>query len=143
MSTWSILLRVFLIVALTFSGATTAMASMHLGHAGMHEVMAPPVVSAASQIKPACHEQAQDASAKSPELAAVTGEISSAQSEHAMPPDCCQSGVCRCICMQSSHAAIPVVAFMPVMIEHAASVRPMPLSHAAPALLHLIRPPIG
>jgi len=51
--------------------------------------------------------------------------------------------MCRCACAHPAQAAVPMVAFTPLPVESAGNVRPLASAHAAPALPHLIRPPIG
>lgn len=154
MSVWSILLRVSLCVALMFNGATTAVASvqmtrMHAGMAqqagptGQPETMSPAIVMSDADNAMPCHQhEAQPAQSTGLEQGAAAPDTGSPKSKHPAP-DCCKSGMCRCACMQHAVAAIPMLPFNAATIEHADSVRPMALGHAAPALPHLIRPPIG
>jgi hypothetical protein len=89
-----------------------------------------------------CHQhQAQSVHGKNMEQGMAMPEKGSSKSKHSTP-DCCKSGTCRCACLHGV-AAIPMLPFNAAFIEHAYSMRPMVLGHAAPALPHLIRPPIG
>lgn len=135
MPVWTILLRLLLAVALTFNGVATAAASAHLGHMGAVETPAAAKASAAED--PPCHEHHQA-------TAAVDEQpVPAPQSKGHPSPDCCKSAACRCACVHHAPAAIAALSFGAPIIEHEDSVRSMSSGHAAPALPHLIRPPIG
>lgn len=137
MSFWAVLLRVLLSVALIVNGATTAMASVQMAH-GAASIAATPVKPAS--VETPCNEHQQTASVTADPPSSAT--VESPKSKHATS-DCCKSGACRCACMQSASASLPMMMFTPALVEHSQSVRPMALGHAAPALPQLIRPPIG
>lgn len=139
MWTRSVLLRLFLIVALLFDGAASAVASVHMSDFGMAAM--------ASQTEPA---SGSSGSAEMPCHEGGAAHQPNAAMGHQIPPDsdsqspdCCESGACRCACMHQSQAAVIAMTVIIPAIEHADSVRPMPPAHASPALPHLIRPPIG
>lgn len=137
MSLWAVLLRVLLSIALILNGATTAMASVQMTH-GFAPKAATPVKTASVEMP--CHQHQQAASvAADPSPAAP---VSPPKSKHPAP-DCCKSSACRCACMHSAPATMSMMIYTPAVVEHSQSVRPMALGHAAPALPHLIRPPIG
>jgi hypothetical protein len=142
MSRWTILLRLLLSLAVLFNGTTlngttAAMAFKHRGHDAMPALAAPaPATSAADALPCPGHDQAASMASEGP-AAPVP-----AKSGHPSL-DCCQSGACQCACVHPAPAAVPAIAFAAVSIGHARSARPMPTSHAAPALPDLIRPPIG
>ena len=58
-------------------------------------------------------------------------------------PDCCKSSACRCACVHACASALPARLHVSVQLALGLDVMPLPLGHAAPALPHLIRPPIG
>jgi hypothetical protein len=58
-------------------------------------------------------------------------------------PDCCKTGSCRCACVQTMQVVAAAWTAPAQLLNQAASLRPLPLGHAEPALPHLIRPPIG
>lgn len=136
MSVWSILLRLFLAAALIFNGAATAVASVHMSHVDVVQAAVQPEPVSAED--PPCHGH-------DPATAAVTDlpVAVDTDSDQGTSPDCCESGACRCSCAQHATATILDLRIVAPIIEHAASVRPMSSGHAAPALPHLIRPPIG
>lgn len=142
MSRWAILLRVSLSVALILNGATTAMASVHMAYGSAPPTAAPMKKTTAATTVP-CHEQQQAPSAELEEAVAVP--VTPAHANDSLTPDCCDSdsSACHSVCMYSSPAAVPMMAFAWVWIEHAISPQPLSLGRAAPALPHLIRPPIG
>lgn len=137
MSIWSILLRLLLVVAFVSNTMGTAVASVHLAQPETMEA-APPVKAASSEALQ-CHEHHQAATLADEQSSTPAGK---GPSPHPSP-DCCKSGACRCACVQHAPALMIALGFYPLIIEHARSVRPMSSGHVAPALPHLIRPPIG
>ena len=134
MPVWSILLRLLLAAALIFNGGATTAASVHMNHmGGVDAVVQPEPV---SQEDPPCHEHLSTATDQ-------PDPTVGADNHQAPSPDCCKSGACRCACVHHATAAILDLGLVAPIIQHAASVRPMSTGHAAPALPHLIRPPIG
>lgn len=134
MCVWSILLRLLLAAALIFNGAATAVASVHMNHMVEAAVQPEPV---AAEDSP-CQQRHPATTAAADQDATMDTDTDQAPSS-----DCCKSGACRCACAYHATAAILDFDFVAPIIEHAASVRPMSTGHAAPALPHLIRPPIG
>src|SRR5688500_14901628 len=133
---WTILLRLLLSLAVLLNGTTAALAFKHGGHDAMPATTAPALASSTADALP-CPEHDQAA------LMASEDPVTPVPAESGHPPlDCCQSGACQCACMHPAPAAAPTIAFAAVSIGHARSARPMPTGHAAPALPHLIRPPI-
>ena len=142
MPTRAILLRLLLCVALVFNGAGSAMASVQMMqmHAVEHGAVGAPVTTAAdAESAMPCHHGMQTAQHH--------GSADGAKPFKAKPtpaaPDCCKSGTCTCACVTHVAVMVPMVALHGIAIAHAGSVRPMALGHPAPALPHLIRPPIG
>jgi hypothetical protein len=101
--------------------------------------MPTPAAVAASDDMP-CHGHHATAATAAPE-AATAATPAPVKPKHA--PDCCKSGACRCACVHIAQVAVPVLQLPPAALDHARSVRPLALGHAAPALPHPIRPPIG
>ena len=142
MSARAILLRVLLCVALVVNGATPAMASAQMVQMHAAHLSDSRAVSRAAQVgnvepSASCHDQVAQAQ---PQHA---GEASDHQQPDQSVPGCCKSSACPCACVHHAAAMMPLVAFHGASIAQGNSVRPMALSHPAPALPHLIRPPIG
>ena len=118
-------LRVLLCISLVLngSGPATASVQMQMAHA-----------------KPSCHEQPDaGTSAAAAELPDATPDPTPSKPPL---PDCCKSGACSGACMQSSQGVIPLQALPRTMRTHVDSLGRQKPEHAAPALPHLIRPPI-
>lgn len=128
------LLRLLFALSLVFNGVGTAFASVQMQGGGGHMDLA------AEAATPPCHEDPVPHASAGDSQLGDGADGHPAQDSHA---DCCQPGACSCPC--ASHASAALVGIEPAAarIEHAASVRPMALGHASPALPHLIRPPIG
>lgn len=139
----SILLQLFLIVALLVDGMGVAVASMHANHstAGISDTPADSASQSAAESKKPCHGQPTEGSA--PLEGHAHGGGSPGGEEQQSPGDCCQTGECRCACMHHCQAAVVAVVLNATVPVHTDSVRPMYSAHASPALPHLIRPPIG
>ena len=138
----AILLRVLLCVALVFNGATPAMASAQMMQMHAAHLSDSRAVSRATQLvnvepSASCHDQVAQAQ---PQHA---GEVADHQQPDQSDPGCCKSSPCTCACVHHAAAMVPLVTFHGASIAQGNSVRPMALSHPAPALPHLIRPPIG
>lgn len=141
MPIWSLLLRAFLSLVLILNGMGTAAASVHLPGFTMvasTEAAAPSTLADAGELP--CHQQQGEAASAGAGYPSADPPRDSADHQQ---PDCCKSGLCRCECMHSAHAAVMAWAITTPFIEHGIVVRSLPLGHAAPALPHLIRPPIG
>ena len=143
MSTRAILLRLLLCIALVFNGAASAMASvqmmqMHADGQGTASVPVPTMVAGAEPAMP-CHHDGQ---ASHSQDAAAAATPSKDQQPH-QTPDCCKSSTCTCACVHQAAAMVPMLVFQGATLLHVGSVRSMTVGHPAPALPHLIRPPIG
>lgn len=134
MSGSAILLRVMLSVVLILNGIGSAVASVQMARAGNMTTEMP--VSDAAEVP--CHGD-HDALAD----AAQPDVISELEEPSQSDPNCCESGACRCACMHQAQAAMAVSLPIEAVIIHARSVLPTAAGHTAPALPHLIRPPIG
>ena len=142
MSTRAILLRLLLCVALVFNGAASAMASvqmmqMHADGQGTASIPVPTMADAEPAMP--CHHDGQ---ASHSQDAAAAATPSKDQQPH-QTPDCCKSSTCTCACVHQAAAMVPMLVFQGATLLHVGSVRSMTLGHPAPALPHLIRPPIG
>jgi hypothetical protein len=142
MSTRAILLRLLLCIALVFNGAASAMASvqmmqMHADGQGTASIPVPTMADAEPAMP--CHHDGQ---ASHSQDAADAATPSKDKQPH-QAPDCCKSSTCTCACVHQAAAMVPMMAFQGAALLHAGSVRSMALGHPAPALPHLIRPPIG
>ena len=137
MSARFVWLRLLLCVALVFNGATSAMASVQMmqlhaqaedavGSAGTH-------ADAMAESTLPCHHGEQ----------APQESTAPAKTRHPATPDCCKSDTCTCACVSPVVAMVPTLASHDVPMADAGNIRPLALGHAAPALPHLIRPPIG
>ncbi|WP_149193465.1 CopL family metal-binding regulatory protein [Luteimonas suaedae] len=157
MSAWSILLRMLLCLGLILNGSGYALASASmpmehsLASASAADVVTPAARTAAKDVP--CHQQKHGtsesaaAAARSPSSASLPGS----QSPNDEPPtetpdlacDCCESGLCRGTCMHQGQAAVPAASQYDAVPAHDCDARPARPGHAAPALSHLIRPPIA
>ena len=138
---WSLLLRALLCLCLVLNGMAAASASAHLpmaDHIGAASVAANPASMAATQ-DASCHGHGATAMADQDEATTATPEP--AKPKHS--PDCCTSGICNCACVHIAQAGVPALQLPASSPDHARSVRALTLGHAAPALPHPIRPPIG
>jgi len=146
MSFWSILLRLLLGLSLVLNGVTSAAAAIHLpaGHADMRATaMETAKVSPGVAGEMPCHPPSDGGVAVPHQGSpAAIVDVSFASSGHPVP-DCCEAGTCRCACVHVAQAIPPDWNLGSPAIHHARSARPLTLAHAAPALPHLIRPPIG
>jgi len=139
------LIRVLLILALIANGATSAFAAtqMQISHLNEKAAEAEAPKSAQSSVPP-CHEHAATigVSIANAEAAVVDKDSRGANTRHGSL-DCCKSAKCLCACMHHVAATSASVHFLAANVDHASSVRPLKMGHAAPALPPLIRPPIG
>ena len=135
----SICLRVLLSLGMILNGSSLAMASAHAGM-GMGNPLhsaseAAPVLGS----QPSCHEDAAHVDATASHDASVksdSGEPSKSQS-----PGCCKSGKCSCACVHAA-AALPGIARMEATVFHGSILGSVEVSHTAPVLPELSRPPI-
>lgn len=130
---WPLLLRVLLVVALVLNGTTAAVAGVVPMHAHASEAAA---VEQAAVPEHGCDSMAA-ASDKAPDQAPMPEP-----GKHPAP-DCCKASPCSCACVQGAQAGAPVVTIGPAAPVADPLQPPRSARHAAPALPHLIRPPIG
>jgi hypothetical protein len=125
------LLRAILSLALVLNGTTSAIAAAHM--AAPHAEVA---------IK--AEQAPKMAMADCPDHHPAAGHHGQA-SEDAAPatPDCCKSSTCQCACVHCPCPPLTTTAAAFVALNPEAAVRELALGHPAPALPHLIRPPIG
>ena len=138
MAIWSNLLRVVLSIALVLNGIGGAVAAtrMHADQISAAEHTSSP--KPANTAMP-CHQH---------QLSQAADGHTSAQSAPAAPeksqlPDCCESGICACACAHATQVVLLAPPGTVPILNRNLTVKPLPLAHAAPALPHLIRPPIG
>ncbi|MBS0576409.1 MAG: CopL family metal-binding regulatory protein [Proteobacteria bacterium] len=136
MSLSSILLRLLLCLSLLVNGVASAVAMPSM------EAVAPDahaMAAASSASATPCHEQGQ---AAIPHQGVKMLAHMHGKPQRQPKPDCCKSGACDCACTQLAQvfSVAPLVASV---IPQATVLPPPEPQRAAPALPHLIRPPIG
>ena len=142
-----LLLRLLLILALIANGATSAFAAtqMQVAHLSENaaEVKASKLARAESATPP-CHEHASARQLSTVDDETSPGHISDSagDTEHGST-DCCKSAKCVCACMQHVATTPATMHVLQASVDHASSGRPLKVGHTAPALPHLIRPPIS
>jgi hypothetical protein len=138
MTVWLTLLRVFLSVALVLNGIGGAIASTRM-HADQAATVERSASSKMASTGMPCHEhqlaQAGEGHSVPPSDPAPSGKSPT--------PDCCKSGICTCACAHAAQVALPAFQAAVPAPDHSLAVNPLALAHAAPALPHPIRPPIG
>ncbi|MBS1939640.1 MAG: CopL family metal-binding regulatory protein [Bacteroidetes bacterium] len=140
MRPWSILLRVLLSLTLVLNGAMSAMAatSMQMNHATTHVP-----IKAVAQQDTSCHQHHQARVAASDSASSGKSLPAPEKSKHPAP-DCCKFGTCACACTHLAQATFPTFDIGASAFDgHSSSGRWLTSAHTAPALPHLIRPPIG
>ncbi|MGH8076317.1 MAG: CopL family metal-binding regulatory protein [Lysobacter sp.] len=116
------------------SGASAAgrMVTAHAEHAvtGLQDHP----VGAGDQAMPPCHGNAADAMPAAPvEQSAPLEDLE----------QCCDSSACQCAWVHHYAATIVAGFFTAALLPETGITRALDVSHRAPALPHLIRPPIG
>lgn len=138
------LLRVLLIFILVLNGTGSVYASagMELEAGQHHSPMASAGKEQAVSTSPCVdHHRAMATESETPERESPA-DAPQPDDQHGAP-DCCDPSHCKCPCMHAC-AALPVLAVrMPAPLGNDVGVRRLSLGHPAPALPHLIRPPIG
>lgn len=138
----SILLRLLLCVTLILNGISGATAAVRMaaGHAE-HSVAAVKDDSIATQAMSPCH--GHDAKAMATTKVAQPTFPVEAPAPPAEPEQCCDSSACQCACVHQSAATI-VASFLMAPAQPVIGIaRSLDVSYRAPALPHLIRPPIS
>lgn len=158
----SLLLHALLCLALVANGVSGAMASVHSGcDHGL--VSNDPVAVAAPAASPPCHmvkPTAQTAGLTTPvhsmghtgmplsdgsAQAAVSGHPSNHPDTHPQDDDssrCCGS-TCHCACIAHAQIVLMPAALIAPAFADIAYASAAPCAHTAPALPHLVRPPIA
>ncbi len=136
-----ILLRLLLCLCLILDGTGAAFAATRgpLPHAPVAK--ASPVAMAMATM-PCGDHAGMAATPQRMAMAAISGDARSMPSKHALP-DCCKSGHCSCACTQQGMATLAWLAMPGASIGHANAVSAIATAHPAPALPHLMRPPLG
>jgi hypothetical protein len=137
MSMRSILLRVLLSLTLALNGASAAamMTSVHAAHPTMVASVA-----TSGHAMP-CHGHSH-VSAAEMRVHHAMADAASATTRHSIP-DCCKHGACSCDCTLVAQVVFSEVYVPLLMLDRSRSAGRLSVSHGAPALPHLIRPPIG
>ena len=137
------MLRVVLTLALIANGTGSAFAAtrMQVESFGTHFTVIDVASSGVSAAAAPCPEHAgMDA------LAMETSVTPQHLPDDALdngPHDCCGSDFCFCACVQHAVAGVANAHLMKPLIDRDTTARSPRTGHAAPALPHLIRPPIG
>lgn len=142
MSSFSILLRVLLClsVALYGSGAATAATHMQIGHGNVAGATGPTHAGAAEAGTAPCSDASEVGLSAAHEAPAGEDGGSSTAAESA---DCCKATSCDCSCANPAQVATIALTAGGAAAAHSVVASPMGTGHTAPALPHLIRPPIG
>jgi hypothetical protein len=145
MSSSSVLLRILLSLSLVFNGSGYAFASGHLAMMAGHASADTQAVAASGMPQAPCDEGGAVAAheAAGDSAGAILSVSGNAHPPGHSSPECCESGSCRCACVHGTVAAMPILADAILVPMDDAAVRRLVSAHAAPALPHLIRPPIG
>ena len=143
MSLWPVLLRVLLTVALIMNGSGYAIASAHLSKAFAYVSHEGRSLAHERMNQPLCHDDQAATLATHPHDADQTMRHEPGSPESPAHADCCESGACRCACTQAATAAVVMVFARDALIVRSNPSHPLKLGRPAPALQHLIRPPIG
>jgi hypothetical protein len=134
MSPGSILLRVLLSLSLVLDAAVPAVAQT------LVQALATPAAEQASAGNAPCHLHDARPAVAHDGPPAVASRLPT-NPKHPSP-DCCGSD-CRCACVHTAQAVMPVAATVMAPPVGDQAVRQLPPAHASPALPQLIRPPIG
>lgn len=143
MSAWSLLLRVLICMTLALNGVATAAMSVHMPGAMTSATSAKQIASPQQQATKEMPCHGHHAAGATSALDSTTAVDPKPAADGHGKSGCCKSGLCQCACMQGVQAAMTATLPATVMFGRVVSTRTLPLGHAAPALLHLIRPPIG
>lgn len=133
----SILLRLFLCALLALNGISNAaaagrMATAHAEHAVTTLQDHPG--GAGDEAMPPCHGDVAEAMPTTPvEQSAPLGDLE----------PCCDLSACQCACVHHYAATIVVGVLTAPLLPGSDITRSLDVSHRAPALPHLIRPPIS
>lgn len=135
MPTGSVLLRLFLILALVFNGAGSAAALVHATGQQMVAMDGQPMAADA-----ACHEAMAAMHGAGSEPGAAVAEAPD-KDKATDGADCCKSGACGCV--QATCAALPLRSEAALVGLLGPGSGALAVGHPNPAAPHLIRPPIG
>lgn len=137
MTVGSLALRMLLSLALILSGTGTAVAGVQMQWKHAEAAQAAPPADAEP-----CHGDHVETRtpAGNTGLASHQADGGTLQQPGA---DCCKGGACNCACMHPAQAALFEWRAAGPVMDQALAVRALTLAHAAPALPHLIRPPIA
>jgi hypothetical protein len=130
-------------LVLVLNGATSAAAATHtqMNHDAAQTAIATAASQASVEDMP-CHHHALASTTGAHDDPPIATDPAPGKSKNPAP-DCCKSGTCRCACTHLAQATLPALNIAAPVLDGTRSVRRLILAHAAPALPHLIRPPIG
>ena len=143
MSISAILLRVVLCIGLVLNGSGHAVAATQMQVKHLAAVSAAMQTTAAAFFQDAAVQPCHEDPSTTGVVPAIAGTGENPANPEIPTPDCCKSMNCAGVCAQHAFATMPGLSAGTLVIDHASSVRPMRTGHPAPALPHLIRPPIG
>jgi hypothetical protein len=145
MTVSSTLFRLLVATILMLNGIASAMAAVQhaAGPGEPGPVAETPTM--AGTIDPAGGDAHGDCTDSGPELAddAAATTASSHGAGHHPGPDCCDPGTCQCACANAGLPALPPEAREGFAAPGRTCAPATAAMHAAPALPHLIRPPIS
>lgn len=137
MSMGSLLLRLLLCLSLLVNGVASAAAMPRMEAA----VPAAQAMAASGSSASGTHCHQDGPMAMPHEGAKMLAHMHGKAQGHPMP-DCCKSGACDCACTQLAQV-FSVTPLIVSLVPQATVLPPPEPQRAAPALPHLIRPPIG
>ena len=141
MSIWSTLLRVLLCASLVINGSGYAVAAVQMQMHHADGLTAQPAATVTVAPEQPCHQgSAADVVTSIQGLAVEPIEILAGSDTS--DAGCCDSGVCSCDCAHHGQATLSAYASVAALATHADAAGIPGAGHAAPALPHLIRPPI-
>lgn len=148
MSASNVVLRVLLSLILVLNGIWTAHASVQMPVSMAMPSNAQAIGAAGDTARSHCAGHASAMAANT--HAAGHADAPAAASASRDPagcdpaaPDCCKSSACWCACPQACASLIPSVPQAPLLAAHDRVAGALALAYPAPALPHLIRPPIA
>jgi hypothetical protein len=137
---WSLALRLLLALAFALDGSTSAVAGARMAAADAMQA------SMSARGPGSLHADACAGHSEGGHAVDHTDDHPAAgpASPHdRSTPDCCKGGACQCACTHATHALAAGIAVVPRSIQRARVLNLAAANPPAPALPHLIRPPIG
>jgi len=138
----AVVLRIVLCACLVLNSWAWALPADHHA-AGAAPAAGPTVAAGQENAQAPCHENAQGAAPHQDAPIALPDGMADALDSPGDPGDCCGDAGCRCDCPHHSSLAVAVSLRVPPSIRPSEPAVAFAVNHLAPALPHLIRPPIG